>query len=97
MHVKIVQGLFIALLAGALSVGSLLASSALKWAQELPSLEALDALEFSTTSQVFANDGTTRIGVLVPAMGEDRDPPTAFRHPRPGLARCAAGHRGVRG
>ena len=73
MHVKIVQGLFIVVLAGVLSVGSLLASSALKWAQELPSLEALDALKFSTTSQVFANDGTTRIGVLVPAMGEDRE------------------------
>ncbi len=71
--VKIVQGLFIVVLAGVLSVGSLLASSALKWAQELPSLEALDALKFSTTSQVFANDGTTRIGVLVPAMGEDRE------------------------
>ncbi len=73
MHVKIVQGLFIVVLAGVLSVGSLLASSALKWAQELPSLEALDALKFSTTSQVFANDGSTRIGVLVPAMGEDRE------------------------
>src|SRR5690554_6851072 len=71
--VKIVQGLFIVVLAGVLSVGSLLASSALKWAQELPSLEALDALKFSTTSQVFANDGTTRIGVLVPVMGEDRE------------------------
>jgi len=73
VHVKIVQGLFIAVLAGVLSVGSLLAASALKWAQELPSLESLDALKFSTTSQLFASDGTTRIGVLVPAMGEDRE------------------------
>ena len=65
---KIVQGLFIALLAGVLSVGSHLAASALQWAQELPSLESLDALTFSTTSQVFARDGTTRIGVLVPVV-----------------------------
>jgi len=71
--VKIVQGLFIALLAGVLSVGSHLAASALQWAQELPSLESLDALTFSTTSQVFARDGTTRIGVLVPVVGEDRE------------------------
>ncbi len=73
MAVKIVQGLFILLLTGALSVGSLVASSALQWAQQLPSLEALDALEFSSTSQVFARDGSTRIGVLVPVMGEDRE------------------------
>ena len=70
---KIVQALFIAVLAAVLSVGALLASSALKWAHELPSLEALDALKYSTTSQVFANDGSTRIGVLVPVMGEDRE------------------------
>lgn len=73
MAVKIVQGLFILLLTAILSVGSLVASSALQWAQELPPLEALDALEFSSTSQVFARDGTTRIGVLVPTMGEDRE------------------------
>ncbi len=70
---KIVQGLFILILAAVLSVGSLLAASALRWAQELPSLESLDSIQFSTTSQVFARDGTTRIGVIVPAMGEDRE------------------------
>ncbi len=71
--VKLVQGLFLLLLTAALSVGALLASSGLKWAQELPSLESLDALEFSATSQVFARDGVTPIGAIVPVTGEGRE------------------------
>lgn len=71
--VKLVQGLFLLLLTGVLSVGSLLASSGLKWSHELPSLEKLDALEFSATSQVYARDGDTRIGLIVPVMGERRE------------------------
>lgn len=71
--VKVVQGLFLLLLTAALSVGALLASSALKWSQELPSLEQLDALEFSATSQVYARDGETRIGIIIPVVGEGRE------------------------
>lgn len=77
-RVKLVQGLFLLLLAGVLSVGSLLASSGLKWSQELPSLEKLDALEFSATSEVYARDGETRIGIIVPAVGEGRESTNRF-------------------
>ena len=59
-------------LTGVLSVVALFGASALKWASELPSLEDLDALEFTATSQVFARDGT-QIGQLVPVIGEDRE------------------------
>jgi len=59
-------------LTGLLSVVALFGASALKWASELPSLDALDALEFTATSQVFARDGT-QIGQLVPVIGEDRE------------------------
>ena len=71
--VKIVQGLFLVALTAVLSVLALLTGSALKWAQELPSLDSLDALEFSATSQVYASDGTTRIGSIVPVFGEERE------------------------
>ncbi len=71
--VKIVQGVFLALLTAVLSVAALLAASGLKWAQELPSLDELDALEFSATSQVYARDGVTRIGSIVPVFGEERE------------------------
>lgn len=73
LGVKLLQGLFLAVLTAVLSVGALLAASALKWSQELPALEKLDALEFSATSQVYANDGETRIGVIVPVVGEGRE------------------------
>ena len=73
VRVKLVQGLFLLLLTAVLSVGALLAASALKWSQELPSLEKLDALEFSATSQVYARDGETRIGIIVPVVGEERE------------------------
>jgi len=70
--VKLVQGAFLVLLTAALSFLALLTSSTLKWAGELPSLEGLDALEFTSTSIVYAADGVTRIGMLVPAEGESR-------------------------
>lgn len=69
---KVLQGLFVLVLAGVLSVASLLTASAFKWAQELPDLASLDVLEYTATSQVFARDGTTLIGEIVPVMGEDR-------------------------
>ncbi len=68
---KLIQGAFLVLLTAVLSVGSLFGASALRWAQELPSLDGLDALEFTATSQVFARDGT-QIGQIVPVVGEDR-------------------------
>jgi len=69
---KLLQGAFLVVLTAVLSVGSLLGASALRWAQELPSLDGLDALEFTATSQVFARDGT-QIGQIVPVVGEDRE------------------------
>ncbi len=72
--VKIVQGAFLLLLTVVLSFVALLSASALKWAQELPSLAQLDALEFTSTSQVYAADGVTRIGAIVPAVGKDKEP-----------------------
>ncbi len=71
--IKLIQGVFLVVLTAVLSVTGLLTSSALKWAGELPSLDSLDALEFSATSMVYANDGVTRIGSIVPVMGEDRE------------------------
>ena len=70
--VKLVQGLFLVLLTGALSFLALVTSSTLKWAGELPSLDQLDALEYTSTSMVYASDGSTRIGQIVPAEGESR-------------------------
>ncbi len=70
--VKLVQGLFLLALVAVLSFLSLLTSSALKWADELPSLDVLDALEYTSTSIVYASDGVTRIGQIVPAEGESR-------------------------
>ena len=69
---KVLQGLFLIALAAVLSVTSLLGASAIKWAQELPSLDDLDAYEFTATSQVFAADGT-RIGTILPTVGEERE------------------------
>jgi penicillin-binding protein 1A len=69
---KVLQAAFLAVLTAVLSVGALFGASAMKWAGELPSLDALDALEFTATSQVFARDGT-EIGVIVPVVGEDRE------------------------
>jgi penicillin-binding protein 1A len=69
---KLVQGAFLVVLTAVFSVGSLLGASALQWAQDLPSLDGLDAYEFTSTSQVFARDGT-QIGQIVPVTGEDRE------------------------
>ena len=65
------QGLLLAVFAGLVSVGSWFAVAALKWSQELPDLDAVVALEFTATSEVYARDGT-RIGRIVPVTGEDR-------------------------
>jgi penicillin-binding protein 1A len=69
---KILQGALLVVLTAVLSVGSLFGASALRWADELPELDGLDALEFTATSQVFASDGTL-IGQIVPVVGEDRE------------------------
>jgi len=69
---RLIQGLFLGVLALLLSVSAWFASAALWWAQDLPSLEILDASGFTATSQVFARDGTI-IGEIVPVVGEDRE------------------------
>lgn len=69
--VKLLQGLFLLLLAAVLSVASLLTASALKWAGELPSLDEIDAYDLTATSRIYARDGT-QIGEIVPVVGEDR-------------------------
>lgn len=71
--VKLIQTAVLVVLAVLLSGGSLLTASALKWAHELPSLDPLYALEYTETSQVYARDGTTQIGTIVPVTGEDRE------------------------
>ena len=69
---KLLQGAFLALLTAVMSVGALFGASALRWAQDLPDLDVLDTLEFTATSEVFAQDGTL-IGQIVPVVGEDRE------------------------
>ena len=68
---KIVQGIFLVILAGALSVAAFFGAAALAWSQELPDLDPVLALEFTATSEVYARDGS-RIGSIVPVTGEDR-------------------------
>ncbi|MEJ2667476.1 MAG: transglycosylase domain-containing protein [Deinococcales bacterium] len=70
---KIVQGLFLLALTVVLSFVALLGSSALKWAQELPSLDQVDALQYTSNTEVYASDGT-RIGTIVPAVGKSKEP-----------------------
>jgi membrane peptidoglycan carboxypeptidase len=69
---KVLQGAFLVVLTAVLSVGSLFGASALRWADDLPALDLLDAMEFSATSQVFARDGSV-IGQIVPVFGEERE------------------------
>ena len=69
---KLLQTLLVVLLAGVLSVASLLTASALKWAGELPELDQLDALNYTATSQVFSRDGRL-IGEIIPRAGEGRE------------------------
>ncbi len=71
--VKIVQGLSLLALTAVLSLAALLGSSALHWAQNLPSLAPVEALQYTSNSTVFARDGT-RIGTLVPAIGKSKEP-----------------------
>lgn len=67
---KILQGLFLTLLAVVLSVVALLTASAFKWADELPNADKLDSFDFTATSQIFARDNT-QIGEILPFTGED--------------------------
>lgn len=69
---KVIRGIFLALLTGLLSVVALLGASAFKWAGELPDLSSLDVLGYSSTSRVYARDGTL-IGEILPATGEGRE------------------------
>ncbi|MEJ2292762.1 MAG: transglycosylase domain-containing protein, partial [Deinococcales bacterium] len=70
---KVVQGLFLLALTAVLSFVALLGSSALHWAQDLPSLDQVDALEYTSNTEVYARDGT-RIGTIVPAVGKNKEP-----------------------
>ena len=67
---KVFQGVFLTLLAVVLSVAALLTASAFKWADELPNPDKLDTFEFTSTSQIFARDGT-QIGEILPFTGEN--------------------------
>ncbi len=67
---KILQGVFLTLLAVGLSVVALLTASAFKWAEELPNVDKLDSFEFASTSQIFARDDTP-IGEILPFTGEN--------------------------
>jgi penicillin-binding protein 1A len=71
-RLKMYQALVVVLLTAVLSVASLLTASALKWAGELPDLAELDALEYTSTSQVFSSDGRL-IGEILPLAGEGRE------------------------
>lgn len=66
---KVLQGIFIGILAIVLSLAAHLTASAFRWAQELPDLSELDAYEYSSISQVFARDGEL-IGEILP-LGQD--------------------------
>lgn len=73
MILKVIQGLVLTAIALGLSFGALLTASAFRWATELPSAELsrLDSFEFTSTSQIFARDGT-QIGEILPFVGLDR-------------------------
>jgi membrane peptidoglycan carboxypeptidase len=71
--VKVVQGLYLFALTAILSLVALLGASFLHWAQDLPSLDQVDALEYTSNTEVYAQDGT-RIGTIVPAVGKDKAP-----------------------
>jgi penicillin-binding protein 1A len=76
---KILQGLFLLVLAVVLSVAGLLTASAFKWAHDIETDPALDLSKldtdisgFTATSQVFDRNGT-RIGEILPYFGEGRE------------------------
>ncbi len=72
---KVLQGLFLLVFTGILSIGSLLSAAAFIWLQELPDLSKLDALEFTATSQIFARNGEL-IGEILPVAGGGNDATT---------------------
>jgi membrane peptidoglycan carboxypeptidase len=69
--VKIVQGIFLVLLAGVLSLAAFVTASAFKWAQGLPDFSTLDTFEYGSTSQIFSQDGQL-IGEILPVAGTNR-------------------------
>jgi penicillin-binding protein 1A len=75
---KILQGLFLVVLTGVLSVGGLLTASVFKWANDIRTDESLDLSKldtdtssFTATSQVYDRNGTL-IGNILPYIGDDR-------------------------
>lgn len=72
---KVLQGFFLFIFTGILSLVSLLSAATFIWSQELPDLQELDALEFTATSQIFASNGEL-IGEILPVAGEDNDATT---------------------
>ena len=71
--VKPIRGAGLLALTIILSFTALLASSALHWAQTLPSLKPVIDLQYTADSTVYARDGS-RIGTLVPAIGHSKEP-----------------------
>ncbi len=69
---KVLQGIFLVILSVVLAVAALLTASAFKWAEELPSIEEVESLKFTATSQIFAANGEP-IGAILPYIGEDRE------------------------
>jgi penicillin-binding protein 1A len=76
---KVLQGIFLLVLAAVLSVVGLLTASAFKWAHDIQTDPALDLSKldtdisgFTATSQVFDRNGT-RIGEILPYFGEGRE------------------------
>jgi penicillin-binding protein 1A len=75
---KILQGLFLVVLTGVLSVGGLLTASAFKWANDIRTDESLDLSKldtdtssFTATSQVYDRNGAL-IGNILPWVTEGR-------------------------
>jgi penicillin-binding protein 1A len=75
---KILQGLFLLLLTGALSVAGLLTASVFKWSNDIRTDESLDLSKleadtssFTATSQVYDRNGNL-IGNILPYIGDDR-------------------------
>jgi len=67
--VKVLQGIFLAVLTVFLSVAALLTASAFKWAEELPPVSEIEKLEYTATSQIFCANGRP-IGEILPSAEE---------------------------
>lgn len=65
LNVKVLQGFFLLVLVVVLSVAALLASSAFKWAGELPPISEIEKLEYTSTSQIFDTNDQV-IGEILP-------------------------------